>query len=215
MEKTKKVAVYLRVSTQDQRTDMQRDELLQFVESRGWNVFQVYSDKATGTNGNRTELKQLMQDARLRKFDVVCVWKLDRFFRSLKDLLVTISEFQALGIEFIALRDQIDLTTPVGRLTLQVLGCLGEFEASLIKSRVVAGLAQAKKRGVKLGRPQVVDLARVTKLKAEGYSLSQIAKMLNVSKTAVHNTLKKSKRQIPEKTEDEVPLLPGQKAEVL
>ncbi|NUN04478.1 MAG: recombinase family protein [Bdellovibrio sp.] len=212
MEKAKKVAVYLRVSTQDQSTDMQRDELLQFVENRRWTVFQVYCDKATGTNGNRADLKQLMQDARLRRFDVVCVWKLDRFFRSLKDLLVTISEFQALGIEFVALRDQIDLTTPVGRLTLQVLGCLGEFEASLIKARVVAGLAQAKKRGVRLGRPQVVDVSRVQKLKEEGNSLSQIAKILNVSKTAVHNTLKKSKLQIVEKTEAEVPLLPGQKA---
>lgn len=206
------MAVYLRVSTQDQSTDMQRDELLQFVENRRWTVFQVYCDKATGTNGNRADLKQLMQDARLRRFDVVCVWKLDRFFRSLKDLLVTISEFQALGIEFVALRDQIDLTTPVGRLTLQVLGCLGEFEASLIKARVVAGLAQAKKRGVRLGRPQVVDVSRVQKLKEEGNSLSQIAKILNVSKTAVHNTLKKSKLQIVEKTEAEVPLLPGQKA---
>lgn len=212
MEKTKRVAVYLRVSTQDQSTDMQRDELLQFVENRGWILFQVYADKATGTNGNRADLKQLMQDARLRRFDVVCVWKLDRFFRSLKDLLVTISEFQDLGVEFVALRDQIDLTTPVGRLTLQVLGCLGEFEASLIKARVVAGLAQAKKRGVRLGRPQVVDVSRVQKLKGEGYSLSQIAKILNVSKTAVHNTLKKSKLQIVEKTEDEDLLLPGQKA---
>nr|BFD67008.1 hypothetical protein HAGR004_20300 [Bdellovibrio sp. HAGR004] len=126
--------------------------------------------------------------------------------------MVTISEFQDLGVEFVALRDQIDLTTPVGRLTLQVLGCLGEFEASLIKARVVAGLAQAKKRGVRLGRPQVVDVSRVQKLKGEGYSLSQIAKILNVSKTAVHNTLKKSKLQIVEKTEDEDLLLPGQKA---
>lgn len=200
MENPKRVAVYLRVSTQDQRTDLQSDELLEFVRNRGWAIHRVYSDKATGTNGNRAELKELLQDARMRKFDVVCVWKLDRFFRSLKDLLNTIAEFQALGIEFVALRDQVDLTTPVGRLTLQVLGCLGEFEASLIKSRVVAGLEQAKRRGVRLGRPPTVDAQRVLRLKAEGMSLAQIAKVVGVSKTAVHNTLRRRAAQVVERT---------------
>lgn len=191
----------MRVSTQDQKTDLQRDELLEFVERRGWTIFKIYEDKATGTNTNRPELQQLLKDARQRKFDVLCCWKLDRLFRSLADLLTNISHWQSLGIELVALRDQIDLTTPSGRLLLQILGSLSEFSASLTRERVVAGLAAAKRRGVRLGRPKEVDEDKIRNLRTQGLSYSVIASSLGISKGSVHNTLKKLASQTPEKVE--------------
>jgi DNA invertase Pin-like site-specific DNA recombinase len=200
MEKKVRTAIYCRVSTQEQKTDLQRDELIEFVEGRGWSIFKIYEDKATGTNSNRVELQQLLKDARQRKFDVVCVWKLDRFFRSLKELLTTIAELQSLRIEFVALKDQIDLTTPAGRLLLQILGSLSEFSASLTKERVLSGLAAARRRGVRLGRPPEIDDVKVHALRAKGMSYSQISSELKISKASVHKSLKKVSLQVPETT---------------
>jgi len=192
MNKNVKLAgIYLRVSTQEQSCDLQERELMQFIEARGWTAFETYEDKATGTNGNRPELKRLLRDARARKFDVLICWKLDRLFRSLKDLVSTLQELSDLGIEFVSLKDQIDLTTASGRLLTHLLAAFAEFEADLIKSRVKAGLANAKARGRKLGRPTFIDAQEVARLRAEGLSLNQIAKEIGASKAGVHKTLSK------------------------
>ncbi len=191
MIKAKSIALYIRTSTIDQNSDLQYRELISFVEARGWHVQKIYEDKCSGTTANRPQLKQLLQDARSRKFDIVCCWKLDRFFRSLSDLTKTLAELSELGIEFISLRDNLDLTTSSGRLMLHVIGAFAEFEASIIKERVRAGIRAAKARGQKLGRPNHIDPSKVIALRSQGHSLSQIAKALGVSKAAVYKILLK------------------------
>lgn len=188
----KRVAVYLRVSTQDQSTELQRRDLLAYVEARGWQIHAIYEDKATGTNDARPELQRMLREARERRFDVVLVWKLDRLFRSLKGLVVTLQEFSELGIEFVSLRDNIDMSTSSGRLMTHMLAAFAEFERDLIVSRVRAGLASARAKGRRLGRPTTVDRERVHYLRSEGRSLGDIAALLGVSKSGVHKSLAKS-----------------------
>ena len=130
------VAIYLRVSTQDQSTEIQRHELISFVGSRGWGEPKVYEDKESSTTIKRPALQQLLTDARARRVDVIVCWKLDRLFRSLGDLVAVLKELEELGVLFISMRDQIDMTTSAGRLMTHLLGAFAEFEASLIRERV-------------------------------------------------------------------------------
>ena len=139
-----KVGLYLRVSTIEQNTELQRRDLLAYCTARGWSLLQEYNDSGkTGTHANRPGFQRLMQACRQRQLDIVICWKLDRLFRSLKDLLSTLAEFSELGVQFVALKDSIDLTTASGRLMAQLLGAFGEFEAALIRERVRAGLKNA------------------------------------------------------------------------
>ena len=186
----KRVGVYLRVSTQDQSTELQRKEILQYVESRGWTTSKVYEDKATGTNANRPMLKALLRDARERKIDVLITWKLDRFFRSLKDLVTTLQELTELRVDFISLKDQIDLSTSSGRLMMHMLGAFAEFEASLIRERVRAGLRNARSKGKVFGRPKLRDDNRIRLLRSQGLSIRKIASEIGFSTTAVQRGLK-------------------------
>ena len=187
---SKKVGLYLRVSTNDQSTDLQKSELISYCKARGFSDIEIYEDIGkTGTNDNRPELKRLLADARQRKFDVVLCWKIDRLFRSLKHLILTLQEFDELGIKFISLKDQIDLTTSSGRLLMQIIGAMGEFEAALIKERVKAGLNNAKAKGVVLGRRKVFDRDQVLDLRASGKTIRQIASELHISKSTVANAL--------------------------
>jgi putative DNA-invertase from lambdoid prophage Rac len=188
---TLRAAIYLRVSTQEQSTELQRVEIQQYILSRGWTLYQIYEDKATGTNGDRTNLKQVFVDAKQRKFDVLVVWKLDRFFRSLSQLLKGLEEFETLGVKFVSLKDQIDLTTASGRLLMHLIAAFAEFEAALIKERVISGLANARRKGKRLGRPPQASLSTVLELRQANMSLSQIAKELGISKSTVSKTLTK------------------------
>lgn len=191
MEKKLRCAIYLRVSTMDQKTDLQHDELKSYCAARGWTVTQVYEDKATGCNTNRTHFQKLMKDAHARRFDVLAVWKLDRFARSLKDLVNHLQELTDLGIGFVSIKDAgVDLTTPTGRLLTHLLSAFSEFEASLIRMRVKAGLDNAKRKGKKLGRPKVRDDDRIRALRAQGLSIRAIARQAGVSAMAVQRSLK-------------------------
>lgn len=186
----KRTGIYVRVSTLEQSTELQRKELEAFVRARGWNLAYVYEDKQTGTTNNRTALKCLLDDARSRKIDIVVVWKLDRFFRSLKDLVVTLQELNDLGVAFISLKDQIDLTTASGRLLTQMIGAFAEFEAALIRERVISGLQNAKRKGKRLGRPRtVVETNKITEMASQGLSQRQIADSLGVGKGSVQRVL--------------------------
>ncbi len=181
MKNKTRVALYLRVSTQDQNLDLQSRELLQFVEARGWQLIDIYEDKATGTNDKRPGLQQLLSDARRRKFDLILVWKLDRFARSLRDLVLMLQELGDLGIQFISLKDNVDLTTASGRLMCALIAAFAEFEASLIKERVKAGLAAAKAKGKKIGRPKKdLPLKQIEVLRSQGRSFRSIANELNL-----------------------------------
>lgn len=188
--KNPRVAIYIRVSTQDQSLDLQRRELTQFAKARGWKIHKVYEDKLSGTTDKRPQLIAMMNAAKVRDFDVLLVWKLDRLFRSLKGMIATLQDLEALRITFVSMRDHIDLSTPSGRLMTHLLSSFAEFEASLIRERVVAGLKEAKRKGVKLGRPQIIDTNRVQNLRVQGKSLAEIAKALGCSKAGVFKVLK-------------------------
>lgn len=187
------VGVYLRCSTQDQSTDIQANDLVKYVKARGWQTVYYFEDKATGTNANRPMFKKMMKMARQRELDLIVVWKLDRLFRSLKDLILTLQELKDLGVDFISLRDNLDLSTSHGKLMMQIIGAFGEFEASLIKERVVAGLQNAKRRGKRLGRPKKRDDDKILHLKKKGLSIRQISKELGASIGAIQRSLAVSK----------------------
>lgn len=186
------VAIYLRVSTADQSTAMQRAELEQYANARGWNVVSVYEDQASGTSTERRPMwRQAMKDARGRKFSILLVWRLDRWARSLKDLILSLQELTDIGVQFVSLRDQIDMTTPSGRLMLHIIAAFADFEAQVIKERVRAGVAAAKARGQKLGRPPKLDKFVILTMRQQGLSLGQIAKHLGTSRSAVAKSLKR------------------------
>src|ERR1700687_4870362 len=189
---TTRVAVYSRVSTHHgQDPELQLRELREYTASRGLTIVQEYTDVGySGSKESRPALNQLMADARRRRFDAVLVWKLDRFGRSLRHLVNVPAELEALGLSFISLRDNLDLSTPSGRLMFQIIGAMAEFERSLIQERVKAGLRNARSKGKKFGRPRAqVDAARVAALRREGLSWSQVCRTLNVSKGSAQRSV--------------------------
>lgn len=198
--KDKKVAIYLRVSTQDQNTDLQKTDLVAFIKTKGWSNYEIYEDKATGTNGNRVSLKRMLTDSRDGKINVILCWKLDRLFRSLKDLINTLQELSDLEVEFVALKDNIDMTTNTGRLMTHILGAFAEFEASIIKARVNAGLAEAKRRGVILGRRKTRPSKLIQELRSKGYAYRRIAELADCSISTVCEELKGEAFGNPDKT---------------
>ena len=186
---TNRVAVYSRVSTHHgQDPELQLRELREYTASRGMTIVQEYTDVGySGSKESRPALNQLMADARRRRFDAVLVWKLDRFGRSLRHLVNALAELEALGLSFISLRDNLDLSTPSGRLMFQIIGAMAEFERSLIQERVKAGLRNAKAKGQRLGRPRVVvDKAAINAMRASGASWRTISKKLGIGLGTVH-----------------------------
>jgi DNA invertase Pin-like site-specific DNA recombinase len=163
---------------------MQTRELEEYCQRRGWEVAGCYVDNGvSGAKESRPELDRLMVDARQRKLDVVLVWKLDRFERSLKHLVNALAEFEALGITFASLKGNLDLGTPSGRLMFQIIGAMAEFERSLIQERVRADLRNAKAKGRRLGRPRVdVDSQEIARLRTQGHSWSTIQQETGVAK---------------------------------
>lgn len=180
-----RVAIYARVSTTNHGQDvsMQTRELCEYCERRGWSVAGEYVDAGVpGAKDRRPELDRLMSDAHKRRFDVVAVWKFDRFARSVSHLLRALDTFRVLGIEFVSLSESLDTATPAGRMVFTVLGAVAELERSLIAERVRAGLRNARAKGKRLGRPRVaVDAAKVARLRASGFSWPKIARELGVS----------------------------------
>jgi DNA invertase Pin-like site-specific DNA recombinase len=185
-----RAAIYARVSTTNHGQDvtLQTRELEQFAQSRGWEVAGEYVDAGvSGTKDSRPELNRLIADAHRRRFDVVCVWRFDRFARSVSHLLRALETFKALGIDFVSFSEQMDTSTPAGKMVFTVLGAVAELERSLIVERVRAGLRNARAKGKTLGRPRVaVDAARIATLRATGLSWAKIATELGVSVGSVY-----------------------------
>jgi DNA invertase Pin-like site-specific DNA recombinase len=190
---TPRVAIYARVSTTNHGQDvtLQTRELQQFAEARGWHTVGTYiDDGVSGTKDSRPDLNRLMADAHKRCFDVVAVWRFDRFARSVSHLLRALETFSALGIAFVSLSEQMDTTTPTGKMVFTVLGAVAELERSLIAERVRAGLRNARAKGTRLGRPRItVDVGRAVRLRSEGRTVREIADTLGVSRSLVHKTL--------------------------
>ena len=167
---------------------MQTRELREYCERRGWTVAGEYVDAGiSGAKDRRPELDRLMADAHKRRFDVVAVWKFDRFARSVSHLLRALDTFRVLGIEFVSLSESLDTATPAGRMVFTVLGAVAELERSLIAERVRAGLRNARAKGKRLGRPRViVDRARIASLRAQGLSWATIAAQLGIGEGTVY-----------------------------
>jgi DNA invertase Pin-like site-specific DNA recombinase len=148
-----RAAIYARVNTFDQDPENQLQELRRYVEARGWTAAEYVDHGVSGAKERRPALDRLLVDARRRRFDVLVCWRLDRLGRNLKHL-ITLEDLQALGVAFVSLAEGIDATTPTGRLQMQILGAIAEFERGRIVERVRAGLARAKAQGQRLGRPR-------------------------------------------------------------
>src|SRR5205823_4453128 len=151
--------------------------------------------RESGSKESRPALDRLMNDARRRKFDAILVWKIDRFGRSLKHLVNALAELEHLGVAFISLRDNLDLTTPSGRLMFQIIAAMAEFERALIQERVRAGLRNAKRKGKRLGRPRVVvDVDRVAALRRSGASWQTILQKLGVGVGTLYKAMSNDNR---------------------
>ena len=181
-----RAAIYARVSTGHNGQDptMQTRELEEYCRRRGWELAGCYVDNGvSGSKESRPELDRLMADAHRRRFDAVAVWKFDRFARSVSHLLRALETFKALGIDFVSLSEQVDTSTPTGKMVFTVLGAVAELERSLIAERVRAGIRNARAKGKKLGRPRVaVDGARIAALRALGRSWGTICQETGLAK---------------------------------
>ncbi|HZA24654.1 MAG TPA: recombinase family protein [Dehalococcoidia bacterium] len=186
-----KIALYARVSTSDKDQDpaTQLLPLRDFCLAQGWEVFREYVDQAPANDlAHRTQWRQLLDDAAKRKFSVVLVFKLDRAFRSVKHMHDTLAAWELVGVSFRSLREQFDTSTALGRLLLNLLASLAEFELELIRERVKAGMERARRQGRKIGRPKVTDRkgfskrfgAILERLLRGDISRRQAAKELNI-----------------------------------
>jgi len=181
MAKAKRVAVYARVSTDGQDESMQLTALREMVTQRGWELKAEYVDHGVSSRDVRPQLEKLMRDAHKRKFDVVAVWKFDRFARSTRELVFALEQFQALGIDFLSVTQAIDTSGPMGKLVFSVLAAIAEFERELIRERVVAGMKEAQRRGKHCGRPaKEFDIEKAVALRRAGLSWRKLASATGV-----------------------------------
>lgn len=180
-----RVALYARVSTLNgQNPEMQLRELHEYCIRRAWQVAGEFVDRGiSGAKERRPELDRLLIQCRRRMVDAVIVYRYDRFARSLRQLVNALEEFRALGIEFVSLHEGVDTSTPNGRLVFGIFASIAEFERELIRDRVRSGIASARSRGKRLGRPRViVDASRIASLRDQGRSWAQITAELAISK---------------------------------
>jgi DNA invertase Pin-like site-specific DNA recombinase len=193
--KTIRAGLYARVSTLDQQTlPMQNRAMREYAARRGWMV--ALQVKEVGSGATQRQLRERLLDAaRRREIDVVLVWRLDRWGRSVTDLLATMQELEHLGVGFISLTEALDLTTPAGRAMAGLLAVFAGFEREILGERVRAGLAHARLNGKRLGRPATAALHanQIRKLRRSGLSKSEIARRLNIGRTSVRRILTSEK----------------------
>ena len=190
-----RVGLYARVSTYDQKTlPLQIRAMREYAARRNWTI--VKQVKEVGSGASQRELREtLIAHARRREIDVVLVWRLDRWGRSVADLLATLQELQQLGVGFVSLTEALDLTTPTGRAMAGLLAVFAEFEREILRERVRAGLAQARQNGKRLGRPPSAShqAAQVRELYRDGLSKSEVARRLSIGRTSVRRILSPKK----------------------
>ena len=191
-----RVALYGRVSTAHQSSDNQLQELERVASTRGWNVVRTFRDDGiSGAKGRdeRPALDALLKAASRREIDLIAVWSIDRLGRSLQHLVTVVNDLQALGVGLFIYQQQLDTTTPSGKLCFSMFGAFAEFERNLIRDRVRVGLERAKKNGVKLGRPTNLNdsvRAAIVALRAQDHSIRHIAKQLRVGTGTVYQVLR-------------------------
>jgi len=195
----KKVAIYARVSTDKQSTEMQLAEMRAHADRAGWIVTAEYIDEGIsgGSTKKRPAYNAMMAAARRREFKILLIWKLDRLARSLRDLITTIDELAAWDVDLVAAGAQIDTTTPQGRLMYQIVGAMAEFERELIRERVRAGLAHAKAKGVALGRPGAdkVKIREARQWVARGTSIREAERRAGLGEGVLRKRISHAKKQ--------------------
>ena len=196
-----KVALYTRVSTNDQSVEMQNSDLRRYSDQRGLEIFKVYSDQGiSGVKDKRPALDELVADAKKKKFDAVLCWRFDRFARSTKHLITALEEFRHLGIDFISYQENIDTASPLGKAMFTIVSAIAELERNILLERVRAGLKRAKENGRILGRPKRLDLdvKELQKMRyKEKLSFRQIAKRVKACPATVYKSLKNPGRKKP------------------
>jgi putative DNA-invertase from lambdoid prophage Rac len=191
-----RAGLYARVSTNDQQTlPMQNRALRDYAARRGWIIAMQVREVGSGA-AQRKAREKLLEAARRREIDVVLVWRLDRWGRSVTDLLATLQELEHLGVGFVSLTEALDLTTPAGRAMAGLLAIFAEFEREILRDRVRAGLAYARQNGKRLGRPMTVGLqaAEIRKLHRAGVAKAEIARRLRIGRTSVRRIIGARKR---------------------
>jgi len=158
---------------------------------------EIVDEGFSGGNDRRPGLSQLLQNARARKIDVIVVTKLDRLARSVRHLVTILDELVSLNVDFVSVGDQIDMTTPSGRLMFHIVGAFAEFEKSLVSERTRSGLEHAKRKGKILGRPKIRDDLAILKLRSQGLSYSQIDRNLKCGRSAIYRALKSVAKTSP------------------
>jgi len=194
MSKPKRVAIYARVSTDSQSTDNQVRELRQIAERHGWAVVAEYVDQGiSGAKGRdqRPQFDALLRGVTRREFDLVAAWSVDRLGRSLQDLVAFLTDLQTKKVDLYLQQQALDTTSPAGRMLFQMLGVFAEFERSLIQARVNAGLARARAKGVRLGRPRTSAKVeqRIRELAAQGVGKQKTARTLGIGVSVVQRVL--------------------------
>lgn len=193
-----KAAIYTRVSRADQNEQMQKDETTELIKRRGWRLAQEFNDHGiSGSHDRRPGFRAMMEAARKRRFDVLVVYRADRLFRSLRELITTLDELTSLGCLFVSATEPFDTTSASGRLLVQLVGAFSEFERGVLVERTKSGLEAARRRGKKIGRPRVaVDVRKARHLRAQGMSFHDVAKALGVGVGTLHRALKADERQV-------------------
>jgi len=183
-----KTAIYARVSTDEQTTDNQVIELKKVAERNGWEIETIYADTISGAKSKRPQLDKLMKAIIRKEIDMVMVWSVDRLGRSLQHLTTLLSDIHSKGVDLYLHQQGIDTTTPSGKMMFQMCGVFAEFERSLIRERVLAGLDRARSQGKRLGRPPVppILIEKMKRMRQEGMTLTAIAKKVGVSVGKVH-----------------------------
>ena len=192
-----KVGIYARVSTSDQQTlSMQIKAVEEYANIRGWAISLIVEKTSSGAK-KLPKRNELIKAAIRREIDVVVVWKLDRWGRSVADLFTTLNELNSVGVGFISVTEALDLTTPIGRAMTGLLTVFADFERELLRERVKAGIAHSRSIGKPHGRPKSASLknAEIKQLYSEGLNKSQIAIKLNISRTSVRRGLELHKRE--------------------
>lgn len=191
--KAKRAALYVRVSTGEQNSEPQERALREYVHRRGWKVQKIYRDQGiSGASSKRPALNELLKECRRGSIDVLVVWKFDRFARSLNALISGLETCRALGIDFLSVTEAVDTSLPAGELVLQMIGAVAQFERSLIGERVRAGLANARAKGMTLGRPPLRKLTRTERRELRRMRIQQrlpfreLAKKFGVSVWTAH-----------------------------
>jgi len=194
-------AVYVRVSTEKQSCEMQLHSIKAFLESRGITEYKIYQDEGeSGTEASRPALKQLLMDVKQGAIESICVFRLDRLFRSLHHLIATLQLFRAKGVNFLSVNEMIDLNTPQGNLMMQMLGAFGEFERNILVQRIKAGQANARAKGHKIGAPPKITNAtrqKVITLRTNGMGYHKIAKECSLSVSTVYKIVLKGTSVLP------------------